>query len=255
MLFEDQSLVQHLDVILSGSYWLDAVFLFVSINLRVLLAFALIGFPLRHSISRLNTDIKGDTKLGFLSTAVFASVLAGSIKLYAMGLTRIYLDPGQYGWFYILFSFLIVLFVQDTVFYFIHRLFHHPQLYWLSHRGHHRSRQPSPWTSFALDPIESLVHSLLLVLLVVLLPLHLVTVLAVLTTMSAWAMVNHLSPEILPQWFPHHWLGNWIIGPAHHSIHHKHFNRHYGLYFTFWDRLMNTQDPCYRAKIHQPTSF
>jgi Delta7-sterol 5-desaturase len=255
MLFEDQTFVQQLGVDLGGSYWLDAAFLFVSINLRLLLAFALIGLPLRQSISRLNTDIKGDTKLGFFSTAVFASVLAGSIRLYAMGLTRIYSDPGQYGWIYILFSYLTVLFVQDTIFYFMHRLFHHPKLYWLTHRGHHRSRQPSPWTSFALDPIESLVHSLLLMLLVVLFPLHLVTVLAVLTTMSAWAMVNHLSPEILPQWFPHHWLGNWIIGPAHHSIHHKYHNRHYGLYFTFWDRLMNTEDPRYRAKIQKPTSI
>lgn len=255
MLLEVQAFVQQLGVDLGGSYWLDAAFLFVSINLRILLVFALIGLPLRQSISRLNTDIKGDTKLGFFSTAVFAIVLAGSIRLYSMGLTRIYSTPGQYGWIYILFSYLTVLFVQDTVFYFMHRLFHHPKLYWLTHRGHHRSRQPSPWTSFALDPIESLVHSLLLMLLVVLLPLHLVTLLAVLTTMSAWAMVNHLSPEILPHWFPHHWLGNWIIGPAHHSIHHKYHNRHYGLYFTFWDRLMNTQDPRYQAIFQRATSF
>ena len=245
----DESLAQQLDNISSGSYWLNTLILYLTINLRMLLAIALVGWPLRRPLSRLNTDIKGDTRLGFLSTAVFASVLAGSIKLYEIGLTKIYLDPGQYDWIYIPFSYLIVLLVQDTVFYFIHRLCHHPQLYRLTHRGHHRSKQPSPWTSFALDPIESLVHSLLLVMLVILLPLHVVTVLAVLATMSAWAMVNHLSPEILPQWFPHHWLGDWIIGPAHHSIHHKYLNRHYGLYFTLWDRLMNTQDPRYRTQI------
>ncbi|QNI44901.1 fatty acid hydroxylase superfamily protein [Synechococcus sp. WH 8101] len=255
MPFGDGSLAQKLDDVFGESYWLNAAVLFVAINLRMLLVVTLVGWPLRRSLSNLNTDIQGDTKLGFLSTAVFAGVLAGSIKLYAMGLTRVYLDPGQYGWIYIPCSYLIVLLVQDTVFYFMHRLFHYPQLYWLTHRGHHRSKQPSPWTSFALDPIESLVHSLLLVMLVILLPLHLVTILAVLTTMSAWAMVNHLSPEILPRWFPHHWLGDWIIGPVHHSIHHKYHNRHYGLYFTLWDRLMNTQDPRYPIQIQQSPSL
>ncbi len=231
------------------SLWIDTAALFATINLRTLLAAALLRWPLRQPNPPLNTDVKGDTRLGILSTAVFAVVLAGAIKLHAMGLTRIYLDPGEHGWLYIPISYLIVLLVQDTVFYFVHRLFHQPTLYGWTHRGHHRSMQPSPWTSFALDPIESLVHSLLLVMVLVLVPLHLATVLAVLTTMTAWAMVNHLSPEVLPRRFPHHWLGAWIIGPAHHSIHHKHQNRHYGLYFTLWDHLMNTQDRRYRSKI------
>jgi sterol desaturase/sphingolipid hydroxylase (fatty acid hydroxylase superfamily) len=82
-----------------------------------------------------------------------------------------------------------------------------------------------------------------------LVPLHLGTILAVLTTMTIWAVVNHLGLEQLPVRFPHHWLGRWIIGPAHHSVHHDHQNKHFGLYFTFWDWVFGTEDGAYTCRI------
>jgi sterol desaturase/sphingolipid hydroxylase (fatty acid hydroxylase superfamily) len=97
--------------------------------------------------------------------------------------------------------------------------------------------------------MESLTHALFLVGVVWLIPLHLGTILAVLTTMTIWAVVNHLGLEQLPVRFPHHWLGRWIIGPAHHSVHHDHQNKHFGLYFTFWDRLLGTEDRAYTCRI------
>jgi Delta7-sterol 5-desaturase len=84
-----------------------------------------------------------------------------------------------------------------------------------------------------------------LVGIVFVIPLHLVTLIAVLSTMTVWAVLNHLGIDRLPSSFPHHWFGRWFIGPAHHSIHHLKYKLHYGLYFTFWDRLLGTQDPEY----------
>jgi sterol desaturase/sphingolipid hydroxylase (fatty acid hydroxylase superfamily) len=46
-------------------------------------------------------------------------------------------------------------------------------------------------------------------------------------------------------------LGRWFIGPAHHSIHHRKYTVHYGLYFTFWDKLLGTQDPDYEQKFDE----
>jgi sterol desaturase/sphingolipid hydroxylase (fatty acid hydroxylase superfamily) len=43
-----------------------------------------------------------------------------------------------------------------------------------------------------------------------------------------------------------------VIGPAHHAIHHRKYKTHYGLYFTFWDRLLNTQDEYYRQYFGDP---
>ena len=107
-----------------------------------------------------------------------------------------------------------------------------------------RGIQP-PGHRLRLIHSEALIQGLFLVGIVFLLPLHYTTLIAVLMTMTAWAVVNHLGLELLPLSFPHHWLGRWCIGPAHHSIHHRKYNLHYGLYFTFWDKLLGTHDPSY----------
>ncbi|MBE9141459.1 sterol desaturase family protein [Nodosilinea sp. LEGE 07088] len=195
------------------------------------------------------TTIRHDIKLSTLSALIFALAAAFVLCAYREGIMRLYIDPNDYGLWYLGISYGAVLVLQDTYFYFTHRLFHHPRLFGCLHRGHHRSRYPTPWTSFAFDPLEAVVQAIFLVGIVCVLPLHFITVIAVLTTMTVWAVLNHLGPDRLPAIFPHHWLGSWLIGPAHHSIHHLKYTVHYGLYFTFWDRLLGTQDPTYKRLL------
>lgn len=195
--------------------------------------------------------IRHDIQLSVHSAAVFAVAMAGLLNLQELGLTRLYSRPDHYGLWYLGVSYLLVLILQDGFFYASHRLCHQPALYAWMHRGHHRSGQPTPWTSFAFDLPEAILQALFLVLVVVIVPLHLITLLAVLTTMTIWAIVTHLGLSQLPACFPHHWLGRWLIGPAHHAIHHRHSDRHFGLYFTFWDRLLETEDPRYAATLQR----
>jgi Delta7-sterol 5-desaturase len=196
-------------------------------------------------------SIQYDIELSVLSAGVFALAAALIMSGYSLGMTRLYSDSQQYGLWYLGVSYGLVLILQDAYFYFTHRLFHHPALFPWLHQGHHRSRYPTPWTSFAFDPLEAIVQSLFLVAIVFVLPLHFITLIAVLTTMTVWAVLNHLGLDRLPLWFPHHWLGKWFIGPAHHSIHHLKYTLHYGLYFTFWDSLLGTDDPNYEKKFNQ----
>ena len=195
------------------------------------------------------TLIRHDIKLSFLSAGVFALAAAFIMSAYGWNFTHLYSDPYQYGLWYLGLSYGVVLVLQDTYFYFTHRLFHHPLLFRWIHQGHHRSRHPTPWTSFAFDPLEAIVQSLFLVGIVFVIPLHFITLIAVLMTMTVWAVVNHLGIDQLPLSFPHDWLGKWFIGPAHHSIHHLNYTVHYGLYFTFWDTLLGTQDRNYEQKV------
>jgi lathosterol oxidase len=194
---------------------------------------------------RIRDGIRHDIRLSVLSSAIFAVAAAAVLWLQAQGFTKLYggVDPNT--WWYLGVSYLTVLILQDALFYATHRLFHHPALYSTFHRGHHRSRQPTPWTSFAFDMPEALVQAVFLVAIVMLIPLHLITLLAVLSTMTVWAIVNHLDLDCLPRNFPHHLLGRWVIGPAHHSLHHRRPSLHFGLYFTFWDRVCGTQDDRY----------
>jgi len=73
--------------------------------------------------------IRGDIKLSMLSTGVFALTAACVFCAYQTGMTRLYSDPYQYGLGYLGVSYGVVLVLQDTFFYFTHRLFHQPALF------------------------------------------------------------------------------------------------------------------------------
>jgi len=173
---------------------------------------------------------------------------------YDLGITRLYTDLSEYGLWYLGISFVSVLMIQDTYFYFLHRLFHNPLLFRWVHYGHHRSQNPTPWTSFAFDLPEAFVQAIFFVGIVFIIPLHFITLVAVLMTMTLWAVWNHIGFELFGPFFPHHWLGKWFIGSTHHSIHHRQYTVHYGLYFTFWDKLLGTQDPNYKDKFDSALS-
>jgi Delta7-sterol 5-desaturase len=197
--------------------------------------------------------IRKDIKLSILSSIVFALGAASVISAYDLGQTRLYADIHQYPLWYLGFSYVVTIVLQDTYFYFLHRLFHHPWLFRWCHQGHHLSKHPTPWTSFAFDPLEAFAQGLFLVGIVFLIPLHFITMIAVLSTMTAWGIINHLGLEQLPNSFPHHWCGKWFTGPAHHALHHHRYTLHYGLYFTFWDRQLGTQSPHYDQELAHVT--
>jgi sterol desaturase/sphingolipid hydroxylase (fatty acid hydroxylase superfamily) len=193
--------------------------------------------------------IQKDLELSVLSAVVFAPCAALIMSEYGLGVTRLYIDPRQYGLWYLGVSFVAVLILQDTYFYFMHRMFHHPLLLRWLHQGHHRSGDPTPWTSFAFDLPEALIQALFFVSVIFVVPLHFITLVAVLMTMTIWSVLNHLGFELFPSSFPRHWLGRWFIGSTHHSIHHRKYTVHYGLYFTFWDKLLGTHDPNYENEF------
>ncbi len=245
------------------SFWFYGGALFVIILLRYFLVaggmylyfYSPLGRSFANSSVRQWTpswrSIQHDIQLSILSAGVFALASALILWGYKWDMTRLYSYPQQYGLWYLGISYGAVLILQDTYFYFTHRLFHHPRLFPWLHQGHHQSHYPTPWTSFAFDPLEAIVQSLFLVGIVFVIPLHFITLLAILITMTVWAVLNHLGIDRLPLSFPHHWLGKWFIGPAHHSIHHLKYAVHYGLYFTFWDKLLGTQVPGYEHSFDE----
>ena len=199
---------------------------------------------LRKSSAQRKSIIR-DIKLSVLSAVVFALYAALIMSEYDMGVTLLYTSLDKYGLWYLGFSFVALLVLQDACFYLVHRLFHHPLLFRWLHFGHHRSGEPTPWTSFAFDLPEALVQGLFFACVVFIIPLHFITLAAALMTMTIWAVLNHLGFRLFPSSLPCHWLGRWFIGPTHHLWHHRKYTVHYGLYFTLWDKLLGTDDPNY----------
>jgi hypothetical protein len=108
------------------------------------------------------------------------------------------------------------------------------------HAGHHRSRQPTPFASFAFDPAEAVATAWLLPALALVIPIHIGVLIALLMLMTVTAIMNHSGWEILPARFVDGQMGRHLITATHHSLHHTSFGANYGLYFRFWDRLMGT---------------
>lgn len=213
--------------------------------------YSLLGKTFAQRKSRLKLpswrSIQADIQLSVLSAVIFALSAAVVMCGYDAGITFLYTNPDQYGLWYLGISFIAVLLLQDAYFYFIHRIVHHRSLFKWVHHGHHQSITPTPWTSFAFDLPEAIIQALFFVGIVFIVPLHFITLISALLTMSVWAVINHLGFELFPASSPGHWLGKWLIGPSHHAIHHRRYTMHYGLYFTFWDRLLGTQDPTYQT--------
>ncbi|MEO0378555.1 MAG: sterol desaturase family protein [Cyanobacteria bacterium P01_A01_bin.17] len=174
---------------------------------------------------------------------------------YTSGYTRLYTEPAQYGWGYFCFSLCLVLFLQDTYFYFTHRLAHHPKCYRWMHQGHHRSNNPTPLTAFSFDPAEALVQALYLIGAVCFIPMHFFVLYAVVFVMTLGALLHHFSLRMFADSAWGRWLGSWMIGPMHHWFHHRKYNVHYGLYFTFWDKVLGTHCDGYEEMLIPPVKL
>jgi sterol desaturase/sphingolipid hydroxylase (fatty acid hydroxylase superfamily) len=60
--------------------------------------------------------------------------------------------------------------------------------------------------------------------------------------------IGHCGYAIMPARRDGKPLLYWITTPTHHDIHHAEAGWNYGLYFTWWDRLMGTEHPEYHAR-------
>lgn len=195
---------------------------------------------------RLNRDrpkaatIRHELRLSLLSSWIYALPAAFAFEAWRGGGTLVYLDVSRYGLAWLFASAALYLLIQDTYYYWLHRLMHQRPLFRYVHAGHHRSRQPTPFASFAFDWGEAALNAWLLPALVFVIPVHPAVIAALLTIMTIAAVLNHAGSEVLPQWLVRGPVGAWLISATHHSLHHTHYGANFGLYFRFWDRAMGT---------------
>jgi sterol desaturase/sphingolipid hydroxylase (fatty acid hydroxylase superfamily) len=146
----------------------------------------------------------------------------------------------QYGWVYFFLAFPLMLLIHDAYFYWMHRFIHHPRLFKWFHLVHHRSTNPSPWAAYAFHPLEAFLESLIFVIFLFTIPITGWHLLVFFVISLAYNVYGHLGFELYPARFHTHWLGRWINTSVSHNLHHRYFTGNYGLYFLFWDRMMDT---------------
>ena len=178
-----------------------------------------------------------------LTSVIFSVLGAGMLIAWQRGWTKVYVQWDAYPIAWLPASAVVVLFLHETYYYWLHRWMHRPRIYRWVHKVHHDSIATSAWTSFSFHPTESILQALVLPVLLFIIPIHYGVVALVLLIMATTSVINHLNTEIYPESFYRHWFGKHWIGATHHSLHHSQFRYNYGLYFTFWDKWMRTESP------------
>ncbi|MFT4666238.1 MAG: lathosterol oxidase [Polaribacter sp.] len=175
------------------------------------------------------------------SAVIFSTLALFILFLFEKGHTAIYFDWSEYAWWYHPLSIFIFLFVQDTYYYWLHRWMHQPRVYRLVHSWHHESVQTNSLTSFSFHPFETILQAMFIPLLLIWIPIQVYSLLLASVLMTITAIINHGAVEVYPQKKSLKFLQKWFIGATHHDVHHRKFSFNYGLYFTFWDRVMGTE--------------
>ncbi len=163
--------------------------------------------------------------------------------LYRSGFTKIYLDFQEYGTAYFILSLILMMAIHDAYFYWTHRLMHHGKLFRTVHRVHHWSHNPTPWASFSFHPLEAVISQGHIFIIIFLIPSHPLAIFGLLVIMFAVNLLGHSGFEFFPKKFLLGKVGRWINASTFHNLHHQRSQHNFGLYFTFWDRIMGTFEP------------
>lgn len=225
-----------------------------SVMALIIFAVARLGFgPGRIQATQpTHSDYVREIALSLRSVVVFS---LNGVAIYALVATGVIVLPKTVeaagGWMTVTASLAIILVAHDTYFYWTHRLLHWPQLMRRLHRAHHRSGAPTPFAAYAFDIGEAVVQAVFLTLFLLVLPVHPAVIKLFLLIMIVRNVMGHAGVEFHPAIFaPGRALG-WLSTTTHHDLHHQTGRWNFGLYFTWWDRLMGTEHPDYAARFHE----
>jgi Delta7-sterol 5-desaturase len=193
-----------------------------------------------------NKDYRREIFYSIISIIIFSFppifiLFNDSIRPY----TQYYTDISQHSLLYFFLAFVLMIFIHDAYFYWLHRLMHNKFLFKFVHLIHHKSTNPSPWAAYAFHPIEAILESGIFILLLFIMPLQDWHLIVFFICSLIYNVYGHLGFELYPKGFSKNWFGKWLNTSVNHNMHHQYFDGNYGLYFTFWDRLMGTIRPDY----------
>lgn len=183
------------------------------------------------------------------TTVIFASAGVFSILCARAGWVDTYYLADERGWLYFAATIVVLIIAHDAWFYWTHRLIHDPRLFRRLHRTHHKSHNPSPWTAYSFDSGEAVINAAFLPLILFVMPISIQAIILFLLHMIIRNAIGHCGYELFPSRRNGRPLFDWMTSVTHHDLHHAQAHWNYGLYFTWWDRLMGTEHPLYYEKF------
>lgn len=227
-------------------YLLGAGGVFLMVN--VVFASRLAGRKIRPSSPKPG-QMRREFAISMRTTLIFTLSGVASVMAARAGWLDTYYVIAERGWGYFAFTLVVLIVAHDAWFYWTHRLIHHPRLFRRVHRTHHRSHNPSPWTAYSFDMAEAAINAAYLPLILLLMPTSVQAIILFLVHMILRNAIGHCGYELFPSRRDGRPLIDWMTSVTHHDLHHAQAGWNYGLYFTWWDRLMGTEHPLYHEKF------
>jgi sterol desaturase/sphingolipid hydroxylase (fatty acid hydroxylase superfamily) len=232
---------------------------FMVAGLFFILFYFLLHKKIRHKKIQLrqpgNKDYLREIAYSMVTIAIFATVPLTMLHVPEIArTTTFYKDIETHGTLYFILGFPILFLLHDTYFYWMHRLMHHRKLFHTVHLVHHKSVNPSPWAAYAFHPLEAIAEAGIFIIFLYTIPIHPMHLAVFFFFMIVYNVYGHLGYELYPKGFNRHWIGKWINTSVNHNQHHQYFRGNYGLYFTFWDRIMGTLRKDYDKRFEEVTS-
>lgn len=171
---------------------------------------------------------------GCLNAFIAGSMGVGLYFLHhQVGLFHFRYDVGQEGFMIYLRDCLLVYLWVDFSAYWFHRMMHTKWLYAPVHKRHHFYKQPTPFSAFAMHPVEYMGFQLSGISCAFFFPMHIMSLLTVVSYVAFHNMVDH-SGICLEGELP------WTPSSQFHDDHHKLFHLNLGLTLVVWDWLFGT---------------
>lgn len=192
------------------------------------------ALKLQNEIPKRQQIVKEMT-YSFFTLCIYSSGIWLFLFWLKHGYTKNYTEISEFGWLYFVLSIALMVIIHDTYSYWIHRLIHHKLLFKHVHLLHHKFKNPSPWSAFAFHPFESLLTLGIIPIIMFLLPWHNLALVVFITIIITYDTFVHLGYNIKQLK-----VFKWQNTPKDHDVHHRNSKYNFGLYFTFWDRMMGT---------------
>jgi len=188
---------------------------------------------------------------------VYLMILNACIDIFVRGS---YLLVLNYFFHYQIFSFpnaivywIMLLVLEDFMYYWLHRFDHEVRLFWAVHVTHHSSSQLNfsvGFRSSVLQPLYRFIYFIPLAL-VGFKPLDIVFIYS---ATQIWGIFVHT--ELINKMG---WLEYILVTPSHHRVHHasnpKYLDMNMGMFLIIWDKLFGTFQPELAVDEYQPMKY
>jgi len=199
---------------------------------------------------------KGDYVREFSSSIrtvfVFGVTTMSTVAMMEFGLVQF---SDSFSWDIFGLQAVVMIIAHDAYFYWMHRALHHKRLFRATHLHHHKSRTPTPWAAYSFSSWEAVTEAAFVPIFLLAATTVGVEYMGFAVFIFLWHMIfrnviGHAGVELYPAGWVDNKFVSWWNTTTHHDLHHSAGTYNFGLYFTWWDRMMGTEHPQYKERFH-----